>query len=89
MSEPAPVRIAASEDIETFRSVKPHTRFNVHQGRDVWHQTLHAQVRLEKDGTVFISTQGGHGEPLQIRTMPFTEFYQALRAIASLPSSSD
>lgn len=83
MSEPIPVRIAASEDIETVRIAKPHTRFNVHQGRDVWHQDLHAQVRLEKDGTVFLSTEGGYAEPLQIRTMPFAEFYSALRSITS------
>lgn len=58
-------------------------RFNVWKGRDVWHQQLAVQVRLEPDGSVFLSTQEGHVSTLRIATITLEKLHEVIRAITA------
>jgi hypothetical protein len=69
------------EDVEEFRSIKQHRRFDVWKGQDEWHPTIQVQVRLEKDGNVFLSTQKEHVSTLRIATVTMEEFYELIRSI--------
>jgi len=73
--------IIADEDEEVFRSIKPRNRFDVWKGRDVWHKDLAVQIRLEPDGSVFLSTQEGHVSTLEVATITLEQLHADIKAI--------
>lgn len=73
--------VGCSEDVEEFRARKPHRRFKVWKGRDVWHQKISVQIRLDDDGSVFLSTQEGHVSTLRIATISLEKLHATIRGI--------
>lgn len=73
--------IGYSQDVEELRARKPHTRFNVWRGKDVWNQKFSVQVRLENDGMVFLSTDQGHVNSLQIAKITLEELHEVIRSV--------
>ncbi len=75
--------VGCSEDVEEFRARKPHRRFKVWKGRDVWHQKISVQIRLDDDGSVFLSTQEGHVSTLRIATITLEKLHALIRGITA------
>jgi hypothetical protein len=75
--------VGCSEDVEEFISRKPHRHFNVWKGRDVWHQKLSVQVRMEDDGNVSLSTREGHVSTIRNATMSLEDFHTLIRSITA------
>ena len=73
--------VGCSEDVEEFRARKPHRRFKAWKGRDVWHQNISVQIRLDDDGSVFLSTQEGHVSTLRIATITLEKLHATIRGI--------
>ena len=78
---PCSLVVGCSEDVEEFRARKPHRRFMAWKGRDVWHQDISVQIRLEDDGRVFLSTQEGHVSTLRIATITLEKLHATIRGI--------
>ena len=76
----API-ISCVEDTEEVSVKKPHDRFRVWKGKDVFHQDLSVQVRLEPDGSVYLSTQEGHVSTLKSKTITIEQFHQVIRNV--------
>lgn len=76
--------IQCDGDDETVRVCKPYNRFDAWKGRDVWHKELSVQVRLEDDGSVFLSTQEGHVSTLRIATITFEQLHALIRLTTAI-----
>lgn len=76
-----PLVVGCSEDVEEFRARKPHRQFNAWKGRDVWHQNISVQIRLEDDGSVFLSTQKGHVSTLRCTRITLDKFHAVISGI--------
>lgn len=75
--------VGCTEDKEEFCARKPHRRFDVWKGRDEWHQELHVQVRLEEDGSVFLSTQEGHVSTLRTAKITIEQLHALIRGVTA------
>ena len=75
--------VDCTEDEETFRARKPHNRFCAWKGPDCWHKNISVQVRLEDDGSVFISTQEGHISTARSATITIEQLHALIRAVTS------
>jgi hypothetical protein len=75
--------VGCSEEVEEFRVTKPHRQFNVWKGIDVWHQQLGVQIRLEEDGSVFLSTQEGHVSTIRNATITIEQLHALISGITS------
>ena len=75
--------IGVEEDIQNFRSFKPHNRFNAWKGRDYWHRDIGVQIRLEPTGKVFLSTNEGHVSTLRIAEITLEELHALIREITN------
>lgn len=82
-SAPCPLLVDCTEDEETFRARKPHNRFCAWKGRDFWHKNISVQVRLEDDGSVFLSTQEGHVSTLRIATITIEQLHALIRGVTA------
>jgi hypothetical protein len=75
--------VDCTEDVEEFRARKPHNRFCAWKGRDFWHKNISVQIRLEPDGSVFLSTQEGHVSTLRIATITIEQLHATIRSITA------
>ena len=66
---------------EEIRLCKPHNRFCAWKGSDFWHKDLSVQVRLDPDGSVFLSTQEDHVSTLLTATITIEQLYAAVREV--------
>lgn len=76
-----PLVVGFSETTEDIHVRHPHTRFRAWKGRDVWHQDICVQIRLEDDGSVILSTQEGHVSTLRIATITLEKLHATIRGI--------
>lgn len=79
--------VDCTEDVEEFRARKPHNRFCAWKGRDFWHKNISVQVRLEDDGSVFLSTQEGHVSTLRIATITIEQLHALIRGVTANETS--
>ncbi len=75
--------VDCTEDVEEFRARKPYDRFCAWKGRDFWHKNISVQIRLEPDGSVFLSTQEGHVSTLRIATITIEELHVLIRGVTA------
>jgi hypothetical protein len=75
--------VGCTEDEETFRARKPHNRFCAWKGWDFWHKDISVQVRLEDDGSVFLSTQEGHVSTLRSATITIEQLHTLIRGVTA------
>ncbi len=75
--------VGCSEEVEEFRVIKQHRHFNAWKGIDVWHQQLSVQIRLEEDGSVFLSTQEGHVSTIRNATITIEQLHDLISGITS------
>ena len=80
--EPAPF-VDCTEDVEEFRAHKPHNRLCVWKGRDFWNKDLSVQVRLEPDGSIYLSTQEHHISTLRTATITVKQLHALIRKVTT------
>lgn len=73
--------VGFSETTKDIHVRHPHTQFRVWKGRDVWHQDISVQIRLDDDGSVFVSTQEGHVSTLRIARITLEKLHVVIRGI--------
>jgi len=61
----------------------PHNRFQAWKGRDAFHKHFTVQVRLEKNGNVFVSTQETHVSTLESATITLEQLYTVIRELCT------
>lgn len=81
--------VVFSETTEEICVKHQHNRFSVWKGRDVWHQEIYVQVRLESDGRVFLSTQEGHVSTLRTAEITIEQFHALIRGVTHNPSNHE
>lgn len=82
-------KICSLEEKQTFCASFLHNRFWCWKGRDVWHQDLNVQIRLDPDGSVYLSTQEGHVSTLRTASISLEQLHATIRAITAPSSSSE
>lgn len=81
--------VHCTEDTEEFCSRKPHRRFDVWKGRDIWHKQLSVQVSLEDDGRVFLATQEVDVSTIRTATITIDELHALIRGVTASQPMKD
>lgn len=73
------IEASLNEAEHTIFVSSPNDRFDVYQGRDIWHQDFSVQIRLESDGSVFLSTREQHGDTLKTAIISLEELHLLIK----------
>lgn len=73
------IEASLNEAEHTVYISSPNDRFDVYKGRDIWHKDIAVQIRLEPDGSVFLSTREQHGDTLKTAIISLEELHLLIK----------